>query len=183
MKRMLMLLLEKVLMKRIGFILLILLTNTCLYAQDSQEYYVGTWRWVDNNTNSEIVVKLRLFTGNWETGGTYTTLVGAYSYKINGEIIADFLNEVNTDYGSWVKYPISFKYMRELRIRDYALCNGYGPKYIKGSSTIKHISSNPDKIKWILVDDARAGDIIVDPKLVEPAGISLPVEIILTRVE
>jgi hypothetical protein len=45
------------------------------------------------------------------------------------------------------------------------------------------VSSNPDKIKWILVDDAHSGDIIADPKLIEPQGISLPNEIVLTKVE
>lgn len=106
-------------MKNLGFTLLILLISSCLQAQDTQDYYVGTWKREDQSSNSEIIVKLRTYTGVW----------------------------------------------------------------IEGSSRIEHMSSNPDKIKWILVDDAHSGDIVVDPKLIEPQGISLPKEIVLKKVE
>ena len=74
-------------MKNLGFTLLLLLISTCLYAQDTQDYYVGTWKWEDQSSNSEIIVKLRTYTGVWGFFGDesiYTILVGAYSYKKDG---------------------------------------------------------------------------------------------------
>ena len=46
-------------MKNLGFTLLLLLISTCLQAQDTQDYYVGTWKWEDQSSKSEIIVKLR----------------------------------------------------------------------------------------------------------------------------
>mgnify|MGYP003413580113 FL=1 len=74
-------------MKNLGFTLLLLLISTCLQAQDTQDYYVGTWKWEDQSSNSEIIVKLRTYTGVWGFFGDesiYTILVGAYSYKKDG---------------------------------------------------------------------------------------------------
>ena len=68
--------------------------------------------------------------------------------------------------------------------KDYLLKDGYGAlKRIAGSSRVVHVQSNPHKIKWVLSDDARKGDVIADPKLLVPQGISLPKEIVLTKVE
>ena len=94
------------------------------------------------------------------------------------------MDKFGENYSSYASYPIAIWDMKYLGIRDFLLTNGEGaPKYIEGSSRIEHVSSNPDKIKWILVDDAHSGDIIADPKLIEPQGISLPKEIVLTKVE
>ena len=134
-------------MKNLGFTLLLLLISTCLQAQDTQDYYVGTWKWEDQSSNSEIIVKLRTYTGVWGFFGDesiYTILVGAYSYK-------------KDDYGAL--------------------------KRIAGSSRVVHVQSNPHRIKWVLSDDARKGEVIADPKLLVPQGISLPKEIVLTKVE
>ena len=174
-------------MKKIIHIILLSLLTTLLQAQDTQVYYVGTWKWEDQSSNSEIIVKLRTYTGVWGFFGdesTYTILVGAYSYKKDGIIVADYLNECSKNHSSWIGYPIAIWDIEELCIRDYLLKDGYGTlKLIAGSSKIEHVSSNPDKIKWTLVDDAHSGDIIADPKLIEPQGISLPKEIVLTKVE
>lgn len=174
-------------MKNLGFTLLLLLISTCLYAQDIQDYYVGTWKWEDQSSNSEIIIQLKTYTGVWGFFGdetTYTILVGAYSYKKDGIVVADYLDECSKNYSSWVGYPIAIWNMEELHIKDYLLKDGYGAlKCIAGSSRVVHVQSNPHKIKWILVDDAHSGDIIADPKLIEPQGISLPNEIVLTKVE
>lgn len=174
-------------MKKVILIFLLSLLTTLLLAQDSQDYYVGTWKWEDQSSNSEIIIQLKTYTGVWGYWGntsSYTVLVGAYSYKKDGVIVANFLNEFGENYSSYVSYPIAIWDMKYLGIRDFLLTNEEGaPKYIEGSSRIEHVSSNPDKIKWILVDDAHSGDIIADPKLIEPQGISLPKEIVLTKVE
>ena len=174
-------------MKKIIHIILLSLLTTLLQAQDTQDYYVGTWKWEDQRSNSEIIIQLKTYTGVWGYLGntsSYTVLVGAYSYKKDGVIVANFLNEFGENYSSYASYPIAIWDMKYLGIRDFLLTNGEGaPKYIEGSSRIEHVSSNPDKIKWTLVDDAHSGDIIADPKLLEPQGISLPKEIVLTKVE
>ena len=74
-------------MKKIIHIILLSLLTTLLQAQDTQDYYVGTWKWEDQSSNSEIIVKLRTYTGVWGFFGDesiYTILVGAYSYKKDG---------------------------------------------------------------------------------------------------
>ena len=74
-------------MKNLGFTLLLLLISTCLQAQDTQDYYVGTWKWEDQSLNSEIIIQLKTYTGVWGFFGDesiYTILVGAYSYKKDG---------------------------------------------------------------------------------------------------
>jgi hypothetical protein len=148
-------------MKKIILIFLLSLLTTLLLAQDSQDYYVGTWKWEDQSSNSEIIIQLKTYTGVCGFLGntsSYTVLVGAYSYKKDGVIVANFLNEFGENYSSYASYPIAIWDMKYLGIRDFLLTNEEGaPKYIEGSSRIEHVSSNPDKIKWILVDDATQG--------------------------
>lgn len=148
-------------------------------------YYVGTWRWSDSVTQSEFEVKLEL-AQTTDPDWCVDYLKGAYKYKKNGVVVADFMNELDEDKKSFVRYPIYIFADREnnmqLRVRDYLLKDGYGElKRFIGSSYIKYVSSDPEQIRWKIVDDEFR--VYVDEKMVDPPGISLPDDIILTKVE
>ena len=180
-------------MKQFLFTLIACLMSMSLFSQDTQEWYVGTWKWTDKESDSEIIVKLRLFHGDYpsmrEKGARwqFTNIVGAYSYKKNGVIVADNLNEVNENYVEYLKYPIVIWHMEDFKIRDPKLRNydskSDWPKVIDGSSTIECVSAKPKKIKWKLVDDEGSGGIMVEGYgWHSPKGISLPIEITLKQV-
>lgn len=149
-------------------------------------YYVGTWRWEDSTTQSEFVIQLVLTERISSINRARRTyLKGAYLYKRGGEILVDYMNELSED-KDFVRYPI---YVHndgdnnmQLGVRDYLLRDGYGkPKHHGGSSYIKYVSSDPEQIRWKIVDDEFR--VYVDEKMVDPPGISLPDDIILTKVE
>ena len=151
-------------------------------------YYVGTWKWEDTASQSEFVIKLvqaeRISSIN-NTKRVY--LKGAYFYKKNGVIVANYMNELNEE-KDFVHYPIYVHNDREnnmkLGIRDYLLKDGYNnAKHHGGSSYIKYISSDPEQIKWIIIDDRLSGAIFTEDKMTDPPGISLPEDIILTKIE
>lgn len=157
-----------------------------LMANKDYSYYVGTWRWTDSTSDSEFVIKLEI-TQTIDPDWTIDYLKGAYRYKKNGVVVADYMEElsVNKDF---VLYPIYIfndcKNNMELGVRDFELKDGYGEhKHHGGSSYIKYISDNPQQIKWVIIDDRQSGSIFADEKMIDPPGISLPADIIMTKVE
>ena len=151
-------------------------------------FYVGTWKWEDTTSQSEFIVKLvqaQRISSLDNTKRTY--LKGVYLYKKNGEVVADYMSELDEE-KEFVHYPIYVHNDREnnmkLGIRDYLLKDGYNnAKHHGGSSYIKYISSNPEQIKWKIVDDRLSGAFFTDDRMTDPPGISLPEDIILIKVE
>ena len=93
-------------MKRVLIALLCMVCGT-LFSQSKQDDFIGTWKWEDQSSNSEIIIQLKTYTGVWGFFGdetTYTILVGAYSYKKDGIVVADYLDECSKNYSSWVPY-------------------------------------------------------------------------------
>lgn len=114
-------------------------------------------------------------------------LKGAYMYKKNGEIVADYMDELNEN-KEFVLYPIYIFGDKEnnmnLSVRDYLIKDGNGVlKKHAGSSYIKYISESPEQILWRVFDDKYSGAIFADGKMVDPPGISLPEETVLTKIE
>ena len=191
-------------MKRILIILITALTSLQLAAQSKQasarpelsvelmankdySYYVGTWRWTDSTSDSEFVIKLEI-TQTPDPDWTFDYLKGAYRYKKNGVVVADYMEEINKSKQIMPKYPIYITAdsdnNMELGVRDFELKDGYGEhKHHGGSSYIKYISDNPQQIKWVIIDDRQSGSIFADEKMIDPPGISLPADIIMTKVE
>ena len=191
-------------MKRILIILITALTSLQLAVQSKQasarpelsvelmankdySYYVGTWRWTDTTSDSEFVIKLEI-TQTPDPDWTIDYLKGAYRYKKNGVVVADYMEELNESKPMMPKYPIYITAdsdnNMELGVRDYLLRDGHGAaKKHGGSSYIKYISDNPQQIKWVIIDDRQSGSIFADEKMIDPPGISLPADIIMTKVE
>ncbi|MBQ8034748.1 MAG: hypothetical protein IJ267_06420 [Bacteroidales bacterium] len=191
-------------MKRILIILITALTSLQLAAQSKQSsarpelsvelmankdysYYVGTWRWTDSTSDSEFVIKLEI-TQTIDPDWTIDYLKGAYRYKKNGVVVADYMEEINKSKQIMPRYPIYITAdsdnNMELGVRDFELKDGYGEhKHHGGSSYIKYISDNPQQIKWVIIDDRQSGSIFADEKMIDPPGISLPADIIMTKVE
>lgn len=149
-------------------------------------YYVGTWRWVDSTTQSELIIKLVL-SKTTEPDWEISYLKGAYLYKKDGIVVADYLEELNEN-KKFVYYPIYIFCDREnnmnLTVRDYLIKNGNNVfKRHGGSSFIKYTSSLPEQIYWKIIDNKYAGVLYTDENKVYPPGISLPEDIILTKVE
>lgn len=166
-------------MQRIALLVLTLLMPISLLSQtlapDSQlvqimenkdySYYMGTWKWEDTVSQSEFVIKLIMAertTGINKNKRYY--LKGAYMYKKNGEIVADYMDELNEN-KEYVQYPIYVLNDRinnmRLRVRDYLLKDGYGDKKrFGGSSFIKYISESPEQILWRIFDDKYSGAIL-----------------------
>ena len=158
-----------------------------LMANKDYSYYVGTWRWTDSTSDSEFVIKLEI-TQTPDPDWTFDYLKGAYRYKKNGVVAADYMEELNESKPIMTRYSIYITAdsdnNMELGVRDYLLRNGNGvAKHHGGSSYIKYISDNPQQIKWVIIDDRQSGSIFADEKMIDPPGISLPADIIMTKVE
>ena len=149
-------------------------------------YYVGTWKWEDTASQSEFVIKLEI-SKTTEPDWEVDYLRGAYLYKKNGTVVADYMSELN-DNKKFVLYPIYIFSNREnhmdLTVRDFLIKNGNNVnKKHGGSSFITYFSSSPEQIRWKIIDDKYIGILYTDEKMVFPPGISLPEDIILTKVE
>ena len=160
-----------------------------LMANKDYSYYVGTWRWTDSTSDSEFVIKLEIAEQvSWISGKPFQYLKGAYRYKKNGVVAADYMEELNESKPIMTRYSIYITAdsdnNMELGVRDFELKDGYGEhKHHGGSSYIKYISDNPQQIKWVIIDDRQSGSIFADEKMIDPPGISLPADIIMTKVE
>ena len=160
-----------------------------LMANKDYSYSVGTWRWTDSTSDSEFVIKLEIAEQvSSISGKPFQYLKGAYRYKKNGVVAADYMEELNESKPIMTRYSIYITAdsdnNMELGVRDYLLRNGNGvAKHHGGSSYIKYISDNPQQIKWVIIDDRQSGSIFADEKMIDPPGISLPADIIMTKVE
>ncbi len=149
-------------------------------------YYVGTWKWEDTTSQSEFIIKLEIaktIDPDWEV----EYLKGGYLYKKNSIVVADYMKELE-DNKIFVLYPIYIFCDKEnnmnLSVRDYLIKNKNNVnKKHGGSSFIKCFSLLPEQIHWKIIDDEHLGDLYTNEKMVFPPGISLPEDIILTKVE
>ncbi len=149
-------------------------------------FYVGTWKWEDTTSQSEFIIKLEIaktIDPDWEV----EYLKGGYLYKKNGMVVADYMKDLNS-VKDFIDYPIYIFADREnhmrLRVMDFSIKNGRNvTKRHSGSSYVKYIAESPAQIEWKIIDDRHLGVLYADEKMVFPPGISLPEDIILTKVE
>ena len=171
-------------MKKIISLTLCALMPIFLYCQNVElNSLVGEWKWIDNTTSEELHIFLR--PGTYEVpsifgGGTENCLVGVYKYYRGGTVIVDYYSELSESKKS-ILYPISILNTLSLSVRDYYLKNANGRnKILSGNSRIEYISDK--QLRWILVDNAHES-ISFSANSTYPSGISLPTNIILTKVE
>ena len=161
------------------------------YSQEQSVYdnYVGTWKWVDEKTDSEFVIILKKGLADLTlfNRGIKECIIGVYRYKKNGVIVADNTNEIS-DIKEYLKYPIVIKKniqsIMKLNIIDYLLKNKLGEnKYMTGSSNVKLTERSDGKLQMqlIIVDDGYYT--YTDDMRLFPKGTSLPTNIVLTKVE
>ena len=151
------------------------------------DFYVGTWRYTNTTTKEEFTIKLRKSI-HTAYNAKKDCVVGAYTYKKNGVVILDNMNEFLIDkavglpgpiYASNAKANISDSNPNELylSVRDYGLVSDGVPKYGIGSIIIVS-TSNPKKIRWILEDPE--GVYIQGHWL---PGFSIPTDAIFTKID
>ncbi len=179
-------------MKNTILLITLLLTAPVVlcFSQNNSVYdnYIGTWKWEDNQTQSEFVVILKKGKADWTkfNGGIEDCIIGVYKYKINGTIVEDNTDELDEE-KRYSMYPIVLlgdELNMSLDVRDYLLKNEYGlNKDMQGSSNVELVEgSNGTQMKWTIVDDGHQ-HIYTDEKQIFPKGTSLPTNIILIKEE
>ena len=178
-------------MKRAFISLIVFFVGVCIgYSQEKDVYsdYVGTWKWSEPQTQSELTVVLKRGQADWTRykKGIKPCIIGAYELKKNGVALVNNLNELSEE-KRYSAYPIVLlgneNYMR-IYVDDYTIKNGDGSyKSMQGSSHVALIKEGDGfKLKWVIVDDGNEGA-HWDENLTYPDGTALPTDIILTKVE
>ena len=154
------------------------------------DFYIGTWRYTNTTTKEEFTIKLRksIYTAY---GISQDCVVGTYTYKKNGVVVMDNMNEFMTDKSVGLPAPIYASNTRaapstpnpnelDTSIQDYGILWPDSTLPKSGLGTITIVStSNPKKIQWQLKD--REGVRIEG--LHPPMGFSIPTDIILTKID
>ena len=171
------------------FVFLVLSVQVA-YAQETvYDNYVGTWKWIDQQSQSEFMIMLKKGNADWTRfgKGIKECIIGAYRYKKNGVVIVGNTWELS-EQKRYSMYPIVLlgdKHYMRLYVYDYTIQNGYGAyKNMSGSSNVELIEDevNGYKLKWVVADDGHE-HIYVDEKQMFSKGTSLPTNIILTKIE
>ena len=176
-------------MKNINKILITLLSVLFFYLADAQNYsanldfYVGTWVYSDPSIGEEFTVKLRKTYRNDKYGINHC-LVGAYTYKKDGQILSDCMAKFN-DQVDALYMPIyaTNSVLRQSLVnpnRLYMYLEDFVMRKTTFSNEIEIISStNPKQIHWILRNDEGE----YETKDLPPDEFSIPTDVILTKVE
>ena len=161
------------------------------YSQEQSVYdsYVGTWKWVDEKTDSEFMIILKKSKADWTkyNAGTADCVVGVYKYKKEGVVIADNLDQIS-EHKEYNLFPVRLfpgRNHTRLSVTDFIVKNKYGHnKDMGGSSNVKLIQNTEgsSQMQWTIVDD-DSGHVYMDSNKAFPKGTSLPTNIVLTKVE
>ena len=180
-------------MKRILFLVLFFAYSYMSYAQIPIENYIGTWKCEKGDT----VFTVKLVKGKMIYKGKLwgTNLFGGYSEAVQGRIIDNYMNDINTQ---WIVNDASQGAPHRIYISA-----GYDPynskilsfvffdqrkKHFNGKGivggAIELIGSN--KLHWTLNEkegiwwETEGNE---DGVEVKPIGFSVPTDVILTKVE
>ena len=176
-----------------------------LQAQHSAnlDFFVGTWKYENPQTGEEFILKLRK-TSILLTHFTVETdlVVGAYTYKKNGQIVTDCMDKFDSDIHVFMM-PIdatnasinpAWVDPNRLRmvVRDYGKRAPNGDvKTSRNENELSVVSaSHPNQIRWILREDRGQRFYIFleegeeEPLCpIPPLGFSIPTDMVLTRVQ
>ena len=176
-------------MKYINRIILLIAVMAVCSLADAQNYsanldfYVGTWVYSDPSIGEEFTVKLRKTYRNDKYGINHC-LVGAYTYKKDGQIVSDCMVKFN-DQVDALYMPIyaTNSVLRQSLVnpnRLYMYLEDFVMRKTTFSNEIEIISStNPKQIHWILRNDEGE----YETKDLPPDEFSIPTDVILTKVE
>ena len=189
---------KNIVMKKIGFILLLNIVSILGYSQNEIfDYYVGSWKWENIQTGDsfEIILKKSSYKKTESFGGgSIDCIIGAYKYVRNGIIIIDNYSEIEQVLDNAIFYPIfaqipqSTTDIMYFKVKDYGKVNSFGKPKVLGTKECKlvFVSSNPKQMRWDLTGvDKENWDVlwVADERQIFPEGTSLPTNIILTKVE
>ena len=184
-------------MKRTIYIFtFLLLSMSSTYGQSVKQrytsnldFYVGTWRYTNATANEEFTIKLRKTAYTSPFMIKRDCIVGVYTYKKNGAVVLDNINEFMIDRSEFPG-PIYATNARETAaavnpnklettVEDYGILTPASgqPKYGRGSITIISMGT-PKKIQWELKDTEGTYIVGYDPG----TGFSIPTDIILTKI-
>ena len=179
-------------MKNLFYLFVLLaLSVQVAYAQETDyDNYIGTWKWVDQQSQSEFTIVLKKGEADWTKfkRRIKPCIIGAYQLKRNGAIVVSNIGILSEPKKFYSMYPIVIlgdKHYMRLYVDDYTIQNGYGTyKHMSGSSNVELIEDevNGYKLKWVVADDGHE-HIYVDEKQMFSKGTSLPTNIILTKIE
>lgn len=175
-------------MKYINRITLLIAVMAVCSLADTQNYsanldfYVGTWVYSDPSIGEEFTVKLRK-TYHYNEHGIKYCLVGAYTYKKDGQIVSDCMVKFN-DQVDALYMPIyasnSVLHQGVNPNRLYMYLRDFVMRKKTFSNEIEIISStDPKQIHWILRNDEEEGE----AKDLPPYEFSIPTDVVLTKVE
>ena len=148
------------------------------------EFYVGTWRYTNASTGEEFTIQLRKTSRIHAEDGTIDCLVGAYTYKKNGQIIVDCINQYNSQIDP-LDMPIyatnstsEASYVKPDRL--YMNVIDIGKNKTTYSNEILIISgTDPKKIRWILRNDEGE----YETQDLPPTEFSIPTDIVLSKIQ
>ena len=189
---------KNIVMKKIGFILLLNIVSILGYSQNEIfDYYVGSWKWENIQTGDSFELVLKKGSAVISEsfgGGTEDCIIGAYKYVKNGMTFIDKISELGKNYDDAIWYPIwaempeNIKEIMYFIVQDYEKINSFGDPKVLGAGECKlaFVSSNPKQMRWDLTRvDKENWDVlwVADERQIFPEGTSLPTNIILTKVE
>jgi len=150
------------------------------------DFYAGTWTYVNTQTGEEFVLKLRK---TIEHRGSRECLVGAYTYKKNGKIVTDCMEQFSKTQSVYTMPILASNSSKNpsdvnpnwlwMFVDDYGKFCPNGAVKSTTSNSLEIVSSvSPQKIRWILKNDV--GDEYLEDEA-PPMEFSIPVDMILTK--
>ena len=147
------------------------------------DFYVGTWKYTNAQTGEEFTLQLR------KTFNSYIScwsVVGAYTYKKNGQIITDCMNQYSLNLDVMPVYATNSSQTPSLVnpnklwmfVTDYGKFCPNGENKRTYSNRLEIVSGGtPNKIRWVLENEE--GDYLASEA--PPNDFSIPTDIILTK--
>ena len=169
-------------MKKMIIMLSLILVSSGIQSQGyttNLDFFAGTWQYINETTNEEftLILKKSVYINEEEIA----CLVGVYTYKVNGAVVTDTMDEfVLNKYA--LKMPVI---IREMAISDSnkfrLMINDRKFNKFTVGSVIEIVSTSPAKIHWTLTEDE--GEEVYSPgETIKPNGFSVPVNMVLTKV-
>ena len=159
-----------------------------LYAQHTEnlDFYVGTWKYENQQTGEEFVLKLRKTSYVLHNNVSPECVVGAYTYKKNGQIVTDCMDKFSLNLNIMPVFATNSSQSSSsvnpnrlyMYVTDYGkFCPNGDTKRTRSNELLLESNASPNKIRWILKNDR--GPVLADEA--PPEEFSIPVDIILTK--
>ena len=167
------------------FILIFPISNIRAQQSANLTPYTGTWRYTNSATGEEFTIKLRETTYTYQNDPPKQCIIGVYIYKKSGQVIHDNSSEFMSNISATIMPIYASSSMKSgvpgrliLSVRDYGKMKNGLPKVSDGWLTLISLS-NPNQLKW-QPEEREAIYMMGDAPV---PGFSVPVDIILTKVE